>query len=94
MTTLKIWGEEFHTDKNIEFETKLNINKTFEFTVTVNEEDLKVFPEKPKGIKILEVEKIESMVHIRFKSVKIDPGLDFIKRLHFEIGYYYGRIFI
>ena len=92
MKTIEIWGKEFPTDKNINFETKININRTFEFTVTVNEEDLKVFPEKEKGIKIMEVEKTETLVHIRFKSVKIDNGLDFIKRLHFEIGYYYGII--
>ena len=92
METLKLWGKEFPTTENIDFETKLNINKTFEFTVTVNEDDLKIFPEKEKGIKILEIEKIETMIHIRFKSVKIDNGLDFIKKLHFEIGYYYGII--
>jgi len=90
MKTIEIWGKEFPTNENIEFETKLNINRTFEFTITVNKGDLKIFPEKPKGIKILEVEKADNMVHIRFKSVKIDNGLDFIKRLHFEIGYYYG----
>lgn len=90
METLKIWGKEFPISENIEFETKLNINRSFEFTITVNKEDLKVFTEKPNGIKILEIEVVDSMVHIRMKSVKIDKGLDFIKRVHFEIGYHYG----